>query len=135
MAFAPWPFWRRWFGVRSERAAARHLRKLGYRIVAANHADRRGELDLIALDGTTIVIVEVRSTSSNDPNIPAASVDLRKQRKLTDAAVRYLAGRRLLGVNVRFDVIAIAWPPVQAEPTIVHYRDAFEATGRFQMFQ
>lgn len=132
--FKRWPFWRRWLGSRSERAAARFLRQLGYRILAANQSDRRGELDLIALDRTTIVIVEVRSTSTTDPLLPAASVDHRKQRKLTEAAVRFLSRRRLLGVNVRFDVIAIAWPDGQRESTIVHYPNAFEATGRFQMF-
>ncbi len=55
--FARWPFWRRWFGQRSERFAARYLRARGYRVLAANVADRRGELDLLALDpdGKTLV--------------------------------------------------------------------------------
>ena len=51
------PWWRRWFGSRSERAAARHLKGLGYRIVARNHSTKLGELDLIALDAGTIVCI------------------------------------------------------------------------------
>lgn len=133
--FHRWPFWRRWFGQRSERAAARFLRQLGYRIVAANHSDRQGELDLIALDGNTIVIVEVRSTSTADPTVPAASVNFSKQKRLTEAALRFLHARRLLNHPVRFDVIAIAWPTGQRKPTLVHYPHAFEATGRFQLYQ
>src|SRR5437016_12498813 len=84
--FARWPWWRRWFGRRSERAAARFLRSLGYRILAANVADPAGELDLIALDGQTLVIVEVRSTESADLERAAASVDLRKQRQVSNSA-------------------------------------------------
>jgi putative endonuclease len=132
--FGRWPFWRRWFGRRSERAAARFLRKLGYRILAANLADREGEIDLMALDGVTLVVVEVRSRSVVDPRVAAETVNYPKQRKLTEATVRFLARRRLLGANVRFDVLAIAWPPGAREPTVLHIPHAFEATGRFQFF-
>src|SRR4051812_10801896 len=89
--FAPRPWWRRWFGRRSERAAAKFLRSLGYRVVAANVSDPAGEIDLIAVDGPTVVVVEVRSTAGDDWERTAASVDLRKQRKITGAAVRFLA--------------------------------------------
>ena len=131
--FSRWPWWRRWFGRRSERAAARFLRKLGYRILAANVADPAGELDLIALDGQTIVIVEVRSTASTNLERTTASVDLQKQRQITNAAVRFLARKRLLeGVSVRFDVLILSWPPTAREPVVHHYQNAFEAVGRFQ---
>lgn len=131
--FSRWPWWRRWFGRRSERAAARFLRSLGYRILAANVADPAGEIDLIALDQQTLVIVEVRSTSGTDLERTTASVDYRKQKKITEAATRFLARRRLLeGVNVRFDILILGWPPDAKEPTIRHYPNAFEAVGRFQ---
>ena len=132
--FRRWRFWRRWFGERSECAAAKYLRGKGYRILATNVADRRGELDLIARYGNTLVVVEVRSTSTMDPQRAADSVDFRKQRKLTEAALRFLSRRRLLNVTVRFDVLAIAWPLEQQEPMVMHIPNAFEATGKFQMF-
>jgi putative endonuclease len=136
--FTRWPWWRRWFGRRSERAAAKFLRALGYRILAANVADPAGELDLLALDGETLVVVEVRSTASDRPDAlenTAASVDLRKQRKITGATLRFLAARKLLGkIAVRFDVLVLSWPPGAAEPTVRHIPHAFEATGKFQMF-
>ena len=132
--FGRWSFWRRWFGQRSERAAAKFLRKLGYRILAANVADTEGEIDLLALDGGTLVVVEVRSRSVADPTVAAATVNYPKQRKLTEAAVRFLSRRRLLGISVRFDVLAIAWPLGAREPTVRHIPHAFEATGRFQMY-
>lgn len=128
------PWWRRWFGTRSERAAARFLKRLGYTIVARNYACRHGELDLIAVDGKVLVFVEVRSTETGDIERPAASVDAAKQRRLTDLALHFLQAKSLLGRPARFDVLAVRWPAGQREPEIVHYRQAFEAVGRFQMY-
>ena len=90
------PWWRRWFGSRSERAAARFLKRLGYRIVARNYSCPLGELDLIALDNGCIVFVEVRSTGGGDSLRAAASVDDKKQKRLTNLAVHYLQARKLL---------------------------------------
>jgi putative endonuclease len=132
--FTRWPFWRRWFGRRSERAAARFLRRRGLRVLAANLHEQVGEIDLLALDGRAIVVVEVRSTETEDLDRVAASVDFRKQRKLTEAAVRFLARRRLLGETVRFDVLAVSWPAGAREPKYLHVAHAFEAVGKFQMW-
>jgi putative endonuclease len=128
------PWWRRWFGSRSERAAARYLRRQGCRILARNYVCPLGELDLVALDGDCIVFVEVRSTERGDATRPAASVDAAKQRRLTDLALYFLQRHRLLGRSARFDVVAVSWPAGRREPVITHYRLAFEAVGRFQMF-
>ncbi len=128
------PWWRRWFGTRSERAAARFLQRLGYRILKRNYSCVYGELDLVALDGKTLVFVEVRSTGSDDPNRAAASVDAVKQQRLTRLALHFLRERHLLEYPARFDVLAISWPDGQREPTIVHHRQAFDAVGRFQMY-
>src|SRR5260370_28735387 len=99
------PWWRRWFGTRSERAAARFLRRLGYRILTRNYSCPHGELDLIALDGRCVVFVEVRSTGTNDITKPAASVDDAKQRRLTKLALHYLQEKRLLDCAARFGVL------------------------------
>jgi putative endonuclease len=129
-----WPWWRRWFGSRSERRAERFLRRLGYRILARNYRCDQGELDLIALDGAVIVFVEVRSSEGNDPGQPAASVDRIKQQRLTRLALHFLQRKRLLGRAARFDVLAVNWPADRRDPTITHYPNAFEATDRFQPY-
>jgi putative endonuclease len=128
------PWWRRWFGTRSERAAARFLKKLGYRILVRNYRCPLGEIDLIALDGRCIVFVEVRSTEGSDAVRPAASVDQRKQEQLTRLALHFLKGKRLLNQSARFDVLAVSWPVAASEPTMAHYPNAFEATDRFQFY-
>jgi putative endonuclease len=128
------PWWRRWFGSRSERVAARFLKNLGYRILVRNYSCPHGELDLIALDGKCIVFVEVRSTGTEDTARPAASVDEKKQQRLTKLALHFLAEHKLLGQAARFDVLAISWPAGKRQPTIEHFPSAFEAVGRFQMY-
>jgi putative endonuclease len=133
LARSPW--WRRWFGTRSERAASRYLRRLGYRILSRNYTCPQGELDLVALDDGCIVFVEVRSTGTDDASRPALSVDAGKQRRLTELALHYLQRYRLLDRPARFDVLALSWPADQREPRITHYRHAFEAVGRWQMYR
>jgi putative endonuclease len=128
------PWWRRWFGTRSERAAGRFLRRAGFQVVAWNVNTPHGEIDLVALDGRTIVFVEVRSTEDEDTSRAAESVDERKQRKLTDAALEFLRGRDLLGRPARFDVLIVSWPPGRREPDVEHHRQAFEAVGRWQPY-
>jgi putative endonuclease len=78
--------------------------------------------------------VEVRSTGSEDVERPAVSVDAEKQRRLTLLALHFLTKYKLLDRRARFDVLAVSWPPGRREPVIVHYRHAFQAVGRFQMF-
>ncbi|GIW81004.1 MAG: UPF0102 protein [Gemmatales bacterium] len=128
------PWWRRWFGTRSERAAVRFLKSLNYRILARNFTCQLGELDIVALDGDCIVFVEVRSTASEDNIRPALSVNREKQRRLTRLAVFYLKRYGLLGRPARFDVVAISWPNDTKTPRIDHYLNAFDATGHFEMY-
>lgn len=128
------PWWRRWFGNRSERVAARFLRRLGCRILARNYRCPHGELDLIAEQGGCIIFVEVRSTGGDDAERPALSVNDAKQRRLTRLALHYLRQHRLLDYPARIDVITVTWPAGQREPRIDHYPQAFDAVGRGQMY-
>jgi putative endonuclease len=123
-------------GPAGERLAAKFLRKLGYRILAHGHRQRLGEIDLIALDGNCIVFVEVKTWKSSSAGDPSEAVDRRKQEKITRAALIYLKKRRLLEQPARFDVISIVWPNQQnSAPEIRHFKHAFEAVGRLQMFR
>jgi putative endonuclease len=123
-------------GPAGERVAARFLQQLGYRILARGHWQRLGEIDLIALDGSCIVFVEVKTWRSDAVADPSEAVDVRKQEKLTRAALVYLKQRGLLEQPARFDVVSIVWPvTVHSQPRIRHFKNAFEAVGRGQMFR
>jgi putative endonuclease len=122
-------FWNQLFGNRGERVAARFLRRLGYRVLARNHRNRFGEIDLIAADGQTLVFVEVKTRRSAAAGAPFEAVDPTKQRQLTRAATAYLVQRRLFDRSARFDVVGIVWPDSsRGEPDVRHYVNAFEAT-------
>lgn len=116
-------------GFRGERAAEQHLRRLGWRILARNARDDLGEIDLVALDGRTIVFVEVKTRTSGEPGEAAEAVDTAKQRRLTRLALLWLKRRGLLEHPARFDVLALSWPADGSRPAVRHYRNAFEATG------
>jgi putative endonuclease len=128
------PWWRRWFGTRSERAAEKFLRGLGYRIVQRNYHCPHGELDLVAVENGCVVFVEVRSTGGENTERPAASVDTAKQQRLTKLALHFLQTHQLLNHPARFDVLAMSWPADRRDPVIEHHRNAFPAVGRFQMY-
>jgi putative endonuclease len=130
--FTRFPVWLRWFGRRSERAAAKFLRRQRFRILGRNVDDRRGEIDVLALDGQTLVIVEVRSSETKTFEELAATVNSDKQRRLTDATLRFVQRRKLWNVGVRFDVLALRWPPGAREPEVRHYRHAFQSVGKYQ---
>lgn len=122
---------RRWLekpslGELGERMAARYLKRQGYQIVGRHQRTKYGELDLVAVEGRTIVFVEVKARRSHDAGHPAEAVDARKQAQLTRLARAYLKRHGLLNHAARFDVVAITWPE-SGQPTIEHFKHAFEA--------
>ncbi|QEH38294.1 hypothetical protein OJF2_68920 [Aquisphaera giovannonii] len=124
--------WNRVFGDRGEKEAARFLRARGMKILVRGYRTGLGEIDLVALDGDVIVFVEVKSRRGGTP---AEAVTPEKQRRLTLAALHFLKKRGLLDRRSRFDVVAIVWPDDGRPPQVEHFRDAFEARGRGQMFR
>jgi putative endonuclease len=121
-------------GARGERAAARYLQRCGYQIVSRSDRGKLGEIDLVAIDGRTIVFVEVKTRRSQAAGHPAEAVDRKKQRRLTRLALSYLKRYGLLEYPARFDVVAVIWPDDAHPPTIEHFRDAFDAVGDQGMF-
>jgi putative endonuclease len=94
-------------GILGEHAAKKHLRGLGLKFLTANFKSARGEIDLIFRDGDCLVFVEVKTRSSEAWTRPAAAVDARKRRLLSQTALDYL---KLLGnppVKIRFDIVEV----------------------------
>ncbi|HEY2826303.1 MAG TPA: YraN family protein [Pirellulales bacterium] len=116
-------------GYLGERAAEKFLKRKRYKIVARGLRMRGGELDLVAVDGRTVVFVEVKTRRSQQFGRPAEAIDSRKQWHLTRAALFYLKRHGLLEYQSRFDVVAIIWPHNTKRPSIEHFQGAFEATG------
>lgn len=94
-------------GRMGEEAAARFLEQRGWRILARNVRRRFGEIDIVALQGATVVFVEVKTRSSLRFGAPAEAVDARKRRRLSKTALDYLTREHLLGAPARFDVASV----------------------------
>ncbi|HUU84874.1 MAG TPA: YraN family protein, partial [Phycisphaerae bacterium] len=97
-------------GAAGERAAAKHLRGLGYRIVARNYRCPVGELDLVAVDEDIIVFVEVKTRRSSEAADPEVNVTRTKQRQIIRTARYYLMEKRAQDRPARFDVVAVLMP-------------------------
>lgn len=121
-------------GRRGEGAAAEFLKRLGYRILERSYDSPLGEIDIIALDGRTVVFVEVKTRSSADAGHPSEAIDATKQRRLTQAALAYLKSHGLLQTSARFDVLAVTWRQADLAPVIEHIQNAFAPVGRGQFF-
>ena len=99
---------RQQIGQAAEDAAVAFLESQGLLVLLRNFRRRAGELDIVARDNDTLIIVEVRTRSSNTYGGAAASVDLRKQRRILRAAEQLLQQRKdFAELRVRFDVIVI----------------------------
>lgn len=115
-------------GARGERVAAKWLQKRGYRLLERNRSVGRDEADLvmIAPDGRTLVVVEVKTRHSDAPP-PESNITREKRQHLSRIAARLIKQRRYAGRPVRFDVIAIVWPQGR-QPQVRHHEHAFEST-------
>lgn len=99
-------------GRRGEALAAHFLTHRGYEILARNYRTRRGEIDLIARDGKTVVFVEVKARTGSRFGSPCEAVDAKKQQRLRLAAEEWLCQQEEVPF-CRFDVIEVYLP---AEP-------------------
>lgn len=94
-------------GRLGEDIAAAHLVARGWRVLHRNHRIARGELDIIALDGPTLVFVEVKTRRTILSGVPQAAVDQRKLRRLRLLAGYYLMEHSPPHRDVRVDVLAV----------------------------
>lgn len=94
-------------GEKAEDQAHRFLLAQGLKPVRRNFRCKQGELDLIMMDGSTLVIVEVRFRQSNRFGGAAESVTSVKQSRIIAATHTYLSTINQYG-PIRFDVIAMS---------------------------
>ena len=111
-------------GQVGEDAATEYLIRKGFRIVERNwRLGRAGEIDIVALDGDVLVIVEVKSARQRRFGDPVERVTPAKQRRLAALAEAYVAQHDVGVGTVRFDVVTVDL--ARPTPRIVHLQDAF----------
>lgn len=105
-------------GKKGEKAAARRLKRLGYKIAERNLKTPFGEVDIVAKKGDVLVFCEVKTRSGDKYGSPSEAVGFQRQARYKRAAEYYL--KTLKGeYTVRFDVAEVS------DGEINHIENAF----------
>jgi putative endonuclease len=112
-------------GQQGELMAQTFLKDKGYTILHVNWRIRRLEIDIIAMDGETLVFVEVKTRSTLFFGEPENAVNYKKQGSLIRAANAYVL-KYSIENDARFDIISII---IERNSTVInHFPDAFYPT-------
>lgn len=121
-------------GARGERIAARYLKRRGYRVLARNAVmggvagPISAEADLVCVDpdGSTIVVVEVKTRAADGSRgiAPEAQINEHKKRQLRRIAARLVRANGWQGRGIRIDVVAVE---IGAEVVVRHHVGAVGA--------
>ncbi len=120
---------RQQLGKDGEDLACAELERLGYAILARRYRDPRGEIDIIARDGETLVFVEVKARIGHDFGDAAEAVTAWKRRRLVRVATAYMMRHDIAERDgpCRFDVVAVHFDA--GGPAIEVFQNAFDAPG------
>jgi putative endonuclease len=94
-------------GTAAELAAERYLKGRGLRPLARDVRLKNGQVDLMMLDGKTVVVVEVKARRGHAYGLPQEAVDRRKMERLRRLAQIFHALNPELGPDLRIDVVAV----------------------------
>jgi len=111
-------------GIRGEQIALSFLLGRGYHLVARNWRCRSGEIDLIMMDGSELVFVEVKTRHGVGYGLPQEAVGCRKQAKIRRLAQYFLTVANRGEQDLRFDVVAITFQG-DREPLVEHLQGVF----------
>ncbi|MCK0130491.1 YraN family protein [Flavobacteriaceae bacterium F08102] len=109
-------------GERGETLAYEYLLKNGYTVLERNYRYLKAEVDLIAIKGGILAVVEVKTRSNRNFGLPQDFVS-KKKIKLMVMAIDHYIQERELDVDVRFDIIAIVID--KNTVSLAHLEDAF----------
>jgi putative endonuclease len=114
-------------GAEGERAAERHLKGLGYKVLDRNWGCRWGELDLVCSKGEVIVFVEVKTRTQKGLTTPAEALTIDKQNRVASAARAYLSAKCCWERPCRFDLILVVHEGERME--VEHVINAFDVSA------
>ncbi|MGB6453150.1 MAG: YraN family protein [Streptosporangiaceae bacterium] len=94
-------------GLQGEQVAARFLTEAGLTVLGRNWRCRDGEIDIVALDGRTLVICEVKTRSGVRFGTPLEAVTRPKAQRLRRLAVAWVRAHGLVFDQIRIDVVGV----------------------------
>ena len=98
---------RKQVGELGEKKALKYLKENGYKIMQRNFKCRTGEVDIIAMDGKTIVFIEVKTRRSLSYGLPCESVTAAKKKHILRTTRYYVSVNKLEDHDQRIDVIEV----------------------------
>ena len=110
-------------GQWGEDRACTHYRRLGYSIVERNWRCDIGEIDILARDGDTLVVCEVKTRRGTEYGTPLEKVTRDKSERLRRLAARWMALNDVHPGDVRIDLVAVVMPP-RGRAEVEHVRGA-----------
>ncbi len=115
-------------GKAGEDAAAKFLRKKGFRILARNWRHKQWELDMVCQDGDTHVFVEVKTRKMDGLSSPTDAMTHKKQQNVIRAAKAWLLVHNAYDTPCRFDMVSVVYylDKERIHFTLEHYEHAFE---------
>jgi len=108
-----------------ENLAKEYLQKNKYHILDCNFRTFLGEIDIICIKDKLLIIVEVKGRYNYDYGLPKESINLSKQKSIIKVTNSYIYYKKLININIRFDVIEVYLNPENALIKINHINDAF----------
>ncbi len=111
-------------GKSGEDVAVEYLKRKKYKIVSKGFRFLRGEIDIIAYEGETLVFIEVKTRKSTRFSQPEESVTHAKRKQLRRVAEGYLLREHIQDVECRFDVLSLCYDEFEGY-TVKHIKDAF----------
>lgn len=111
-------------GKFGEDLAFNKIKGLGYKKILRNYRCPLGEVDLIAMDGDTMVFIEVKTRKGRPLAYAKEAVNDRKKRQLSKVALFYMKSNNLNEAKARFDVVAVSLAGGEKQVEVI--RNAFE---------
>ncbi len=113
-------------GKKGEQLAADYLTKHGFHIIDRNFKARYGELDIIALEGTALVFIEVKTRIGREFGLPEEAVTPRKLAEVIKTGQYYKLLHPELPESLRIDVIGIE---LFSDETVKYFNHIKNVTG------
>lgn len=98
---------RLWLGKYGEDQASDFLAARGYKILQRNARNSDGEIDIVAMDGSTLVFIEVKTRTSTFSGHPFTAVTPAKMARIRRVAAAWCSMQKVASSQVRFDAIAV----------------------------
>jgi len=113
-------------GIVGEFSAEEYLCQKGMTVITRRYRGEDGEIDLVMLDQSTVVFVEVKTRPSGQQGAGLYAVTPSKQRRMIHAALAFLVEMEYTDRPVRFDVVEIS------RDGILHISNAFDASQSYR---